>query len=158
MSYSVLMHKLIAAIAGTIAMAGSAEAQPVSPSRTVQMPRVSVLQCSVTAFGPRFAFGFRGHIDLSYGAGTSCRGGEGGNAAGKFLKVWVQVAGSGANRGRYFDVAGTTRTSFSTANPVRLSSAREAFLGHAYRIAAEATAQRGDHITAGAVVGPTIAP
>jgi hypothetical protein len=152
------MHKLIAAIISTLALVGSAEAQSMSPSRTVQMPRVSVLQCSVTEFGPRFFFGFKGHIDLSYGAGTSCKGGEGGNAAKKFLKTWVQVAGSGANRGRYFDVAGSTRAAVATANPVRISSAREAFLGHAYRIATEATAQRGDHITAAAVVGPMLAP
>ena len=41
---------------------------------TVQAP---TKQCSVTAFGPGFAFKPGGHIVMNYGGGTSCQGGVG---------------------------------------------------------------------------------
>lgn len=156
------------AMAATLALASAAEAQPsVQPSRSVQMPRKPTLECSVTAGGPAFAFG-RNVIDMSYGGGVSCRGGVGF----KVLKVRVQVAGSGPNRGRFFDVSGSQRTTTGSGNPVRVNTSRQAFLGHGYRVVAQgsATIPNGfagcslhkppacNEVTFATVIGPTIAP
>lgn len=95
---------------------------------TVQAP---TKQCSVTAFGPGFAFR-SGGIVMSYGGGTSCQGGVGT----KSLTVSEQVRGAG---GRWFTIAGSTRHAGpSTTNPVPVSAQRAAFLGHVYRTVAMA--------------------
>ena len=97
---------------------------------TVQAP---TKQCSVTAFGPGFAFKQGGHIVMNYGGGTSCQGGVGS----KTLTVVEQVLGQ--DRHTWFNISGSMlHAGPSPANPVRASAQRAAFLGHVYRTVAMA--------------------
>jgi hypothetical protein len=103
----------------------------VAPGQTtVQAP---TKQCSVTAFGPGFAFKPAGHIVMNYGGGTSCQGGVGS----KTLTVVEQVLGQ--DRHTWFNISGSMlHAGPSPGNPVRASAQRPAFLGHVYRTVAMA--------------------
>lgn len=119
---------------------------------TVQMPRMAGLSCSVTEYGPKFLFG--SGITMNYGGGVSCASGAGL----KTLHVYVEVQAHN-NPLEYFIVSGSSRRAGPVPiNPLRISLARTAFLGHAYRVVAVATVTLNGKSTGAAAVSRTWAP
>lgn len=97
---------------------------------TVQMPGA---MCSVTEHGPVFPYNHAGW-SMRYGGGVSCAGGVGS----KTLSIYVQVIGNGPKH-KWFTIFGSGMTQGPTpVNPLRLSTSRTAYLGHAYRVVAVA--------------------
>jgi hypothetical protein len=60
-------------------------------------------------------------------------------SASKSLTITADVAGSGANQGKYFTIGGSGLSAGPmTRHPAALDTARTAYLGHGYRIEASA--------------------
>ena len=90
--------------------------------------------CYVTESGPVFTVVNDTWV-MSYAGQLVC-----GNALpSKRLTIGAQVAGSGTNEGKYFNIVGSGLSVGPTIrNPVALNTARTAYLGHGYRIKASA--------------------
>ena len=133
--------------------ASVAEAQPTTtPAKTVQLPRAPGLECSVSAFGPSFEFVNR-FIIMTYAGGTSCAGGRGV----KTLRTWVEVQTPPPRH--FIRITGTLRQiNGVTANPVRISVRRQAFLGHGYRVVSQSTVQLNGVAVSATVAGNALAP
>ena len=90
--------------------------------------------CYLTQTGPKFTVVNNSWV-MSYAGWLAC----GNTRASKRLTIAAQVAGSGANRGKYFNIVGSGLSVGPTVrDPVALNTARTAYVGHAYRIKASA--------------------
>ncbi len=91
--------------------------------------------CYVTEDGPVFTL-VNGSYVMSYAGRLVCT-----NASGNMsLSIAAEAAGSGANRGRYFTIAGSALSAGPTSHSlVALNTGRTAYLGHGYRTRARAT-------------------
>jgi hypothetical protein len=110
--------------------------------------------CSLTEDGPVFTV-VNGSWVMSYAGWVACSPGT----VPKSLALTAEVAGSGANRGRYFTLTGSGLSAGLTARtPLALSTARSAYLGHGYRIKAAAAVTYSGKTYMAAAYSKTYAP
>lgn len=123
----------------TLRIAGYGRNEPVPP-RTVSIPGVPGLSCSVTASGPVFTIVNLTYVN-TYAGSTSCSGAA--DTGQRSLTICAQVSNRSSGRTVWYTIGGSCLTAkLTAANPVYLSTGRSAYLGHGYRIKASATVKR----------------
>lgn len=122
---------------------GSVPGLGITPSRTFQAQpssaaRVQGTSCTLLQDGLTFTL-VNGSYVVAYGANTPC-----GRAAVRSVTACVQVLNRSNGRSVWFTVSGScVSTGPTSADPAKVSSARTAYLGHGYRIAAKTTVTEG---------------
>lgn len=117
----------------TLSIASSHTYAPQVPT-TVQMQGIP---CSVTQNGPVFTLVNNTYVN-NYGGGTSCAGGAGERS----LRICAQVSNRSGGKTTWFTITGSCLSQGpTTVHPLRLNTARTAYLGHGYRIMASATSR-----------------
>ncbi len=123
---------------------GSVPGLGISPSHTFQAQpssavRLAGTSCTLLQDGLTFTL-VNGSYVVDYGANTPC----GRAAAVRSVTVCVQVVNRSSGRSVWFTVSGScVSTGPTTADPAKVSTARTAYLGHGYRVAAKTTVTQG---------------
>lgn len=139
----------------TLRIAGYDRNEPVSP-RTVPINGIPGLSCSVTEIGPVFKIVNLTYVN-TYSGATSCSGAP--KAAQRSLTICAQVSNRSGGKTVWYTISGSCLSQkLTTANPVYLTTARTAYLGHGYRITASATVKSGTVTQAATAYGGEAAP
>ncbi|MGA9856632.1 MAG: hypothetical protein WBQ18_02150 [Solirubrobacteraceae bacterium] len=107
------------------------------PPRTVTLPRIPGLTCSVTEFGSVFKIVNLTYVN-DYGATATCSGAAA--ATQRTLTVCAQVSNRANGRTAWYTITGSCLSDRATAvtAPMFLTTGRAVYIGHGYRVMAEA--------------------